>query len=149
MALIKLHCRSYWTRLWIIQECVLAKDVMILCGSRSIEWKTLLRARKLLLDQFESRFGLQTTIKESFAYALERIGNTSVPDRTLEHVLNVSYGSLCVNPLDKIFGIIGMVNGAGLHELASPGMPGYYAPTYNIDQPYSPITARGTPSPCQ
>ena len=33
--------RQYWTRTWIIQEVILAKDVIIHCGSRQISWAAL------------------------------------------------------------------------------------------------------------
>jgi hypothetical protein len=29
---------SYWTRLWILQEIVLARDAVLLCGSKRISW---------------------------------------------------------------------------------------------------------------
>lgn len=33
--------RSYWSRMWIIQEFILAKNVIILCGDEGVWWKDL------------------------------------------------------------------------------------------------------------
>lgn len=40
-ALSSLCSRSYWPRLWIIQETLLASDLRIQCRSLSIDWKEL------------------------------------------------------------------------------------------------------------
>jgi hypothetical protein len=31
-----LYSRKYWTRLWIVQELILAKEVVICCGTKSV-----------------------------------------------------------------------------------------------------------------
>ena len=41
MALRELLARSYWDRLWIIQEVIISSTKTVLCGNRSIEWDTL------------------------------------------------------------------------------------------------------------
>jgi hypothetical protein len=38
-ALGMLCCRSYWSRLWIIQELVLASDLLVQCGSSTFPWQ--------------------------------------------------------------------------------------------------------------
>lgn len=37
-ALDILYRRSYWTRLWIIQELFLARDIVLFCGLKSASW---------------------------------------------------------------------------------------------------------------
>lgn len=37
-AIMELCYRRYWSRIWIIQEIVLAKDITVLCGNRSSCW---------------------------------------------------------------------------------------------------------------
>lgn len=37
----KLNGRNYWTRLWIIQELGLASEILVACGSKSVDWKYL------------------------------------------------------------------------------------------------------------
>jgi hypothetical protein len=40
--------RSYWTRVWVVQEVNSARQVHVLCGDDSIPWKTLLRAQNII-----------------------------------------------------------------------------------------------------
>ena len=39
LALQSLCARDYWTRLWIIQEVLLAKELILFCGDRSLTWE--------------------------------------------------------------------------------------------------------------
>ncbi|KAK6433944.1 hypothetical protein LTR95_009872 [Oleoguttula sp. CCFEE 5521] len=38
LALMRLCNRTYWTRLWVFQEMMLAKDILLMCGSHVTEW---------------------------------------------------------------------------------------------------------------
>lgn len=38
-SLLKLASRSYWERIWIVQEILVSKDCQILCGMNMIPWK--------------------------------------------------------------------------------------------------------------
>lgn len=40
-SLVSLYNRPYWRRTWIIQEICLARDVVVLCGSKTIPWGSL------------------------------------------------------------------------------------------------------------
>ena len=42
-ALDTIYQRSYWTRLWIIQELFLAQEAIIFCGSKSTTWSVFRR----------------------------------------------------------------------------------------------------------
>jgi hypothetical protein len=42
-------CRSWWSRIWVIQEVVSARDALIICGEKSLSWTLLER----LLDSEE------------------------------------------------------------------------------------------------
>lgn len=37
-ALVDLYARPWYDRLWVLQEAILAKDVEVLCGNRSMHW---------------------------------------------------------------------------------------------------------------
>lgn len=41
-ALISLMWRTYWTRLWVVQEILLANRITIYCGEDSIDWDVLI-----------------------------------------------------------------------------------------------------------
>jgi hypothetical protein len=40
--------RSYWTRVWVVQEVNSARQIHVLCGYDSIPWTTLLRAQNIV-----------------------------------------------------------------------------------------------------
>lgn len=40
-ALVSFLSRTYWARLWIVQEVLLAKNLLIACGDEQIAWSTL------------------------------------------------------------------------------------------------------------
>ncbi len=41
-ALTCFFARTYWYRVWVIQEVVWAEDVIIMCGAREMSWKSVL-----------------------------------------------------------------------------------------------------------
>jgi hypothetical protein len=47
-ALAILFGRDYWERIWIVQEVVTARSVIILCGEKSIGWSSLLAIQRML-----------------------------------------------------------------------------------------------------
>ena len=44
--LLDLLNRRYWTRIWIVQEFILAQNLTIYCGWDSIDWETFLACLK-------------------------------------------------------------------------------------------------------
>ncbi|KAH6844716.1 dynactin p62 family-domain-containing protein [Chaetomium sp. MPI-CAGE-AT-0009] len=54
-ALIPLFRRPYWTRVWIIQEVLLGKNVMLCCGSHRVAWPTFC----VLVTDLLPRFGAE------------------------------------------------------------------------------------------
>ena len=41
--------RPYWKRLWILQELILAKEIIVHCGDSALRWQGLMRHRSSLL----------------------------------------------------------------------------------------------------
>jgi hypothetical protein len=41
--------RTYWRRMWVIQEIQLAKDLSIYCGTERIKWSAFSRKRQLIV----------------------------------------------------------------------------------------------------
>jgi hypothetical protein len=108
LGLVMLHNRSYWTRLWIIQEFVLAKRIILRCGGKQVDWDAFLLARDTILGHFESHFGPQKRLRQSSAFVLNRLRDTE-SERTLEDLLAISYASRCQRRQDKIFGLLGLL----------------------------------------
>ena len=40
---LQIYGLSYWRRLWVVQEVLLAKDIYLIFGKRTINWKSLYR----------------------------------------------------------------------------------------------------------
>lgn len=50
-----LFTRPYWQRTWVIQECLLARDLTLLCGNRAVPWAKAQTLVSLLDDNYEFR----------------------------------------------------------------------------------------------
>ncbi|KAM5349036.1 hypothetical protein ACJ41O_008859 [Fusarium nematophilum] len=112
-------CRlSYWRRLWIVQEVLLAKQAVLYFGDEkqtAYDWEMLAMARESLEKIPDS-----WQIDPAIASRLEFI-RTSLPfqldvlrarrkDWSLLHLLKITENSLCRDPRDKIYGLLGIAN---------------------------------------
>lgn len=50
-ALECLSRRSYWSRAWIVQECIMASKIVVHCGTRSLGWDTLAKCVSLAVPE--------------------------------------------------------------------------------------------------
>ena len=50
-ALLKLYQRSYWNRVWIIQEIVFAKKILVVCGSKHTTWESIAKAINAIMPR--------------------------------------------------------------------------------------------------
>ena len=88
--------RTYWSRIWIVQELVLAKDITLFWGVRSVGWKDLLRVLSLV-DKDKA-----PTIR-----AIEQMRFTG--QRTFEDLF-AKFGYLeCTLDHDKFYSLYGMM----------------------------------------
>lgn len=113
--------RAWWNRIWIVQEIVLAKEALILCGSASLTWTQLeysLHHTSLLLDE------LKTQVQDSGEHALirDRIRKikrvTALRQRkeslNAVDVLDNVGSNDCTDKRDKIYGLLGIIPDADL-----------------------------------
>jgi len=109
--------RAWWKRIWIVQELALAKsDPIVVCGTMSIPWSVL------------SEYGvLQEIFQNADHFLSEPITNigilqairSNVRDKTkslhqphsLQKLLRLTRYSLATDPRDKIYGLLGLVQG--------------------------------------
>jgi hypothetical protein len=115
-ALRSLCCRSYWDRLWIIQEVLLASDLRVQFGSLSFQWEELSDVFHYLrhnltgscspdvkLDLVKSvPFRLEMRRKKRQMAILEMNNDDLIP---LLDVVDLFEGSKCFDERDKIFGL--------------------------------------------
>jgi hypothetical protein len=98
MHIKKVGRNAYWSRLWIVQEFILAKELTLMCGN---EW--------LGNDQL----GLLSSFDTSILYELLRFRNIY---RDRNHPFDSSAmlaafcRNACMDPRDKVYGLLGLFN---------------------------------------
>jgi hypothetical protein len=121
--------QRYWKRVWIIQEVVLAKELLLQCGECFIDGKILSQFLKLLRhagssDQNELplsilELGLTPAAKVLY-YKIDRVvdrdlvSNRSSRERgfgLVESLVNFMH-SRCGDPRDKVYGFLGISDDA-------------------------------------
>jgi hypothetical protein len=128
-AILTLCQRTYWKRLWIIQELQAAKRIELYCGSKVMAWATFKRVVgekhlwKLLdkwLDSYVSvKCGGSVTSSPAGVLVRRKRSTTS----TLKKLLYLHANSQCEDPRDKIYGLL---------SLASDCQNGGLRPDYSI-----------------
>jgi hypothetical protein len=100
-AKIALLNRSYWSRLWIVQEIVMASKRLVLCGDVVCSWTLLKRAVDRLANKSTKA---HCVVKAQGESILQR-----TPAETLVDLLWWFDGQECEDPRDKIYGLLGLL----------------------------------------
>ena len=120
-ALLRLFERSWWTRAWIVQEYVVAHDVVFLCGDRRLPGQVFGRALENLVD-----YRFKAIVAKEHEHLIRHVAKTPIHHlwstrciyqdpirRNSLHVLNVLYkfrGSQCSDARDKVYSVWGLIN---------------------------------------
>lgn len=108
--------RGYWSRLWILQELTLARSITVLCGSVQVSWQAFInfleRAQRAPpLDtrgvNLEYQPSLKSPAMSMIHQVAEQAGSISLHDKVLS-----SAHLRCLDPKDKIYGLLGVVDSA-------------------------------------
>ncbi|KAE9364551.1 HET-domain-containing protein [Stipitochalara longipes BDJ] len=113
--LLQLCDREYWSRLWIIQEVVLAKDLLFVCGGEwfpkvyHVKWDELSQTLHALERLQNSRIPEVSWIRVSLAAQLERqrrarLANVAGSDLLYNLVISHK-DAQCIDLRDKVFGL--------------------------------------------
>ncbi|KAF2035450.1 hypothetical protein EK21DRAFT_54377, partial [Setomelanomma holmii] len=108
--------RPYWSRIWIIQEVVVAIDLILMCGDSCLEW--LVFAKFIYLETGLLNWPPPTESHvvrlRSKANNVLRLAIWSQDGLDLERVLNLSEAATASDPRDKVYAVLGLVgSGAG------------------------------------
>lgn len=117
-ALEELFYNPHWTRVWIVQEVMLAKDVVIMCGNVIFEWEDIAaffrQIRQVSLSgilwcQMNS-MSMSPANKVFLNRDRDRTrfpchGNPSLADLLIEWP-----DQKCEDPRDSVFGLLGLLN---------------------------------------
>lgn len=118
--------RPWWTRAWIMQECVLASRIVLLCGGDIVDWETIEKSMK---QSFQGRVGARG-VKQLYGVVLnpgnkvtvgdayqelarlrqERLTQTSNDANLLEILYNFRHLSV-TDPRDRIYAFLGLAPG--------------------------------------
>jgi hypothetical protein len=101
--IVQLLTRPYFTRLWIVQEILLATKATVMCGS---EWIKLAHLRDY--TSYFLRLSEDSTKQVTQATSLLRLSRLS---RYSFHDLICRFSNNeCVDPRDKVYGLLGILN---------------------------------------
>jgi hypothetical protein len=124
-ALGKLLTRPWFQRVWVVQECIMAKDAVVLCGGRELPWSSL---EMLIVEPNNWPYATQPILQSSVIQSnlLGPLGRTAlkqVPGIVREKallkrthklfdmvdILRAYQDCLATDPIDKVFAFLGCV----------------------------------------
>jgi hypothetical protein len=96
----------YWSRVWILQEVICARDCVLSCGNMSIPWKNLVQYDALRVSHPSSghKMFLPNIIRRSLSYSNGERG------WDLQWLLMDFHASECTDPRDRIFAVLGLLH---------------------------------------
>jgi hypothetical protein len=101
--------REYWSRLWVVQEIVLAKELVVHCGFDVATWSSFSRALQV--------YQAYDRIKSSLPYLFESQRSDRYYECRFLNLLEAFQASKCTDPRDKVYGLLGLANDCGEEEL--------------------------------
>jgi hypothetical protein len=132
-AIIEFLNRSWWTRVWIVQEVAMAANpgvARILCGKRELRWLTMARAALHLKDiaDFHTDADMDVNPLLELTLTLEsarhRHNDTNIIDGpTLLDLLIQNRDRKASDPRDKVFALLGLLRN---HEWQVQIQPDYH-----------------------
>lgn len=115
-AMTRLLWRGWWSRIWTVQEVVLAGDLEIWCGSSSLSWDALEYSVQKFSEALDTVWSKHIQSLGGITIVRERVDSIarlaklrSNRDKlTIMGVLSVVGGNDCADPRDKIYGLLGL-----------------------------------------
>jgi hypothetical protein len=102
--------RPWFQRMWVVQELVLAKTALMLCGSESLDWDNFSRALAVLIhlepyqdSKFDWGEGLKRVVK---MYAHRRM---KIDQRSISVLIHDYRDNLASDPKDKAYSLFGLI----------------------------------------
>lgn len=90
----------YWTRLWVIQEILLAKSLVVIWGSKHVDWNTITRHLPYLDE---------ATCLNRIRFARDKRKADGSYGLSWEEALELGSASDCEETRDKVYGLLGLV----------------------------------------
>lgn len=112
MAVRALFDRPYWSRVWVVQEILLSKEAEVVLGNSSIPLQSLLKARLVEPNKSNRAFNIPSWLRLRKILPIEDFHGFST-------LLNETSSCLAADSKDKVFALLGLVQGAHLEGLAA------------------------------
>ncbi|TAQ89308.1 hypothetical protein B7494_g2370 [Chlorociboria aeruginascens] len=117
-ALGHIYSRAWFTRLWVLQEVVLAKQIVVAYGKRRVEWNALTTlATGLRRANLVGLIGGTPSVSSNIKRAFLSIGLFSVAKNMVEAnsasllgFVRLARDKDVTQPVDRIYGLLGLVN---------------------------------------
>jgi hypothetical protein len=118
-SLLRMFNKPYWSRLWIVQEVFLAKDILVLDGCGLCWWKDIFRwFRFLEVFAFQNKDGVlrKSALDPMFTSPARRLVSNWVEWKEsrngypLHQLLIMWPDQDCEDVRDKVFGVLGLMN---------------------------------------
>ena len=112
-ALLAWSYRPYWTRTWVVQEFLLARDIQVVCGNARLDWSTILAFTRLTerrsLEAFSTSLIDWHRFRETPAYILiQQRANQSSLRAPLSRLLVQNRYTDCLEHRDKVYAMLGL-----------------------------------------
>jgi hypothetical protein len=112
----RLLCRSYWSRLWVVQEFVLARDLVLACGPCAITLDAISRLRFTSSSAVLWGYTTLVTIPEPVATLLDARKDLK-SDKAISYEMHLITllrdfsMRQCEDPRDKVYGLVALCRG--------------------------------------
>ena len=113
--------RAYWSRMWIVQELVLAKRIRLHISDRSFDLNDLAWAAKDMLKSEDAE-----DLRQLLAYVKARDFDTIDTQKPLHELILRFKDCRCSDPRDSVFTLLSLVNEEDKNIL------GNYIPDYSL-----------------
>ena len=126
--------RAWFDRLWIIQEAALSANIVVLCGSKSVDWRALTLfyevVQKTALQQlFLGEYDVRTYRSDGF-FAISLIIRAKQILKqwgfyVLLPILCEGRSKKCTEPVDRIWGFLGLIHSGIRDDIEGSGFVDY------------------------
>ncbi|KAI1866776.1 hypothetical protein JX265_001149 [Neoarthrinium moseri] len=110
-SILTLCRRSYFERMWIVQEFILARSLFVLCGHRIFCWDDL--DEVFLPPGKPYTVGLRLVQDISIRRVMRKIWGDAFEASTLYHLLSSFHGNKCSDPRDRVYALLGLISSRG------------------------------------
>jgi Heterokaryon incompatibility protein (HET) len=107
-SMAKLFHRRYFTRAWTIQEITLAKKMLALCGSHTIDWEDIVKVSEFLTVTSWTRWISDVTGSHVASHAVPNILDANKTSSNMLYSLIRSRRFMSGDPRDKVYALLGV-----------------------------------------